>query len=391
MRRAAQRTRPCLEQLESRFAPAIFGADTEQITGWGLTPERPVAADINSDGDLDWAAASVYEGDRWITVREGNGDGTFGSFVSAIDIPDVAFYDYKFADLDGDTDLDLVFVGGSGGSGGLKVYLNNGSGGFGSATNLTTEDNPYHVEVADLDEDSDLDLLVMCYQSESSVNEAQIFLGNTGSTFDSPTDILLTDTFRVTAHVGDIDNDNDLDFGYIDFGSDDFCYLLGNGNGTFASQATKALGSTEGAPRDFVFADLDDDGDDDIVVSGDIDQDTWGIKSYLWGGSSFGSRNDFVSDFFNAGAGDIVAADFNDDGDIDIVVLRHDFSPGGDDKINVFLGNGDGSFDAHEDYAAGDGPDMLAVGDFNEDGLPDLVVTNFDGDSVSTLINTSDE
>jgi FG-GAP repeat len=37
---------------------------------------------------------------------------------------------------------------------------------------------------------------------------------------------------------------------------------------------------------------------------------------------------------------------------------------------------------------AGDGPQSVAVGDFNRDGTPDLAVANQDTDDVTILVNT---
>ena len=46
------------------------------------------------------------------------------------------------------------------------------------------------------------------------------------------------------------------------------------------------------------------------------------------------------------------------------------------DNVSVLLGNGDGTFQAAVNYAAGATPTSVAVGDFNGDGKPDLAVAN---------------
>ena len=44
--------------------------------------------------------------------------------------------------------------------------------------------------------------------------------------------------------------------------------------------------------------------------------------------------------------------------------------------MSVLLGNGDGTFQAAVNYAVGNAPYSVAVGDFNGDGKPDLAVAN---------------
>ena len=64
---------------------------------------------------------------------------------------------------------------------------------------------------------------------------------------------------------------------------------------------------------------------------------------------------------------EIIAADFNNDGRIDLVVANPTA-----DSVNVLLGNGDGTFQSPLPSAAGANPRSIAVGDFNADGKLDL-------------------
>jgi hypothetical protein len=57
--------------------------------------------------------------------------------------------------------------------------------------------------------------------------------------------------------------------------------------------------------------------------------------------------------------------------------------------VSVLLGNGDGSFQAAQNFGAGSFPVSVAVDDFNGDGLPDLAVANDSSNNVSVLINNT--
>jgi predicted dienelactone hydrolase len=67
----------------------------------------------------------------------------------------------------------------------------------------------------------------------------------------------------------------------------------------------------------------------------------------------------------------VAVGDFNHDGRLDLAVANN-----GNSNVSVFLGNGDGTFQAAVDYPTGWDPLSVAAGDFNGDGKLDLVVAN---------------
>jgi len=80
-------------------------------------------------------------------------------------------------------------------------------------------------------------------------------------------------------------------------------------------------------------------------------------------------------DYSVPGASMVALADINRDGILDIV-SANGFSPTGDGGVSVLLGNGDGTFKPAIKIAAGGSPTMVVVGDFNNDGIPDIAVSN---------------
>jgi hypothetical protein len=83
----------------------------------------------------------------------------------------------------------------------------------------------------------------------------------------------------------------------------------------------------------------------------------------------------------------LVVADLNGDGFDDVAVTTFADDRGGHD-VSVLLGTGTGTLGPASNYGSGFGPSSVAVGDFNEDGIPDLVVTNLLGNSLSVLLGT---
>ena len=60
------------------------------------------------------------------------------------------------------------------------------------------------------------------------------------------------------------------------------------------------------------------------------------------------------------------------------------------DDVSVLLGNGDGTFQTQVTYAVGIDPDSLVAGDFNGDGRTDLAVANYGSNDVSVLLGNGD-
>ena len=81
----------------------------------------------------------------------------------------------------------------------------------------------------------------------------------------------------------------------------------------------------------------------------------------------------------------LAVGDFNDDGKSDLAVAN-----GAGQNVSILLGNGDGTFQSPVNYSAGNVPARIAVGDFNGDGQADLAVVNWGSDTVTILIGAGD-
>jgi hypothetical protein len=97
----------------------------------------------------------------------------------------------------------------------------------------------------------------------------------------------------------------------------------------------------------------------------------------------------------------VISGDFNNDGILDLAVTDGNcaYQEAGmalydlvcdAGTVSILLGNGDGSFQPHLDYATGKQPSALAAGDFNGVGKLDLAIINAEDGSVSVLLGQGD-
>jgi hypothetical protein len=84
-----------------------------------------------------------------------------------------------------------------------------------------------------------------------------------------------------------------------------------------------------------------------------------------------------------SGPGRLIAADFNNDGNLDLAV-----ADSGRRTVDLLLGNGNGSFQTARHYVPGVDGIALAAGDFNGDGFLDLAVTG-GSNGVAVLLNAA--
>jgi hypothetical protein len=113
-----------------------------------------------------------------------------------------------------------------------------------------------------------------------------------------------------------------------------------------------------------------------------------GTTSLIPGASTFGFVNSSTP-ATGLNPVDIATGDFNGDGIPDLVITNQndDATPS---TVTILLGNGDGTFTAAASPATGINPLAVAVGDFNSDGKPDLAVANQGSNSVTILLGNGD-
>jgi len=163
-------------------------------------------------------------------------------------------------------------------------------------------------------------------------------------------------------------------------GPDSVTIFFGAPGGSF-TQGPTFQGPSNQTYISMVSGDFNGDGKADLVLFSNSFASTDTVTTYLGNGDgTFGPPQTSVvfqqpligGDYV---PGSMVASDLNGDGKLDLAVVGNYISYGG---VTALLGNGDGTFTAAGPNTAPTNDfGLVATGDFNGDGIPDLVVTNY--------------
>jgi hypothetical protein len=283
------------------------------------------------------------------------------------------------ADFNGDGKPDVAAANSN--SNTISILLGNGDGSLQPPVNYIVGNGPSGIAVGDFNGDGKLDLAVSINDPNTD-GALSILLGNGDGTFRPGTTIQLSGSGAGQLVVADFNGDGKLDLAVTKLCCS-VVVLAGNGDGTFGPGMSYQVGSYL---TGLAVSDFNGDGKPDLAVSVGSEPVTKG-GLVIWLNQGDGTFRKDASYHVGESPNGLAVADFNGDGASDLAVIT---SVGTNAALGIMLGNGDGTFQPPVYYfAVGAYPTSIAVGDFNGDGKPDLVVTGGYA-AVAILLNRGD-
>ncbi|MFT3823436.1 MAG: FG-GAP-like repeat-containing protein [Chitinophagaceae bacterium] len=308
------------------------------------------------------------------------------SFDTAMLYASMGIEDVASADFDGDGNIDIA-VTNSSVEQVVSVYRHTASANtisFVEKVNLSAEDTPRKIRIADMDGDGKPDIIISCAYYLISVYRNTSTPGNLS--FAPP--VSFTAGFITKFDVGDLNQDGKPDIAItLQDAPYRFVIYKNTSAGTsilFDPSPTSV--NTGSTPKDILIADLDGDGKQDVAVttSGDPAQSIAAFKNNSTNGAfSFQPKvsyntggvvsNLIIGDFDRDNKPDLAATNANNK----VVLLRNTSSP---DTIGYILA---------AQYTVGAYPNGIAVTDVDGDGKPEVLTSAHNTNTVSVLPNTS--
>jgi hypothetical protein len=351
----------------SRFPGAALFAARAGL-GTNTSPDGIVTADLNGDTKAD--IIYTQRGNNNIAVRLGVGDGTFGNAnVFGTGTTPIGL---ALGDFNGDGKPDVVT--GNNGSSNVSILLGNPDGTFQAARTFAVGAPAHGVAVGDFNGDTKLDVIAAL----NTTNQIAVLLGagdgNLGA--NMPVTVSQNPAFVAT---GDFNRDSKLDFVSVETSSNSVSIRLGNGNGTFV-QGPSLMGAI--SPAGVAVSDINGDKFADIIVTNQGAANN--LTVYI--GTGQGTFATPITSTTGIAPRGFVVTDLNRDGLVDVAVANQNGN-----SVSILLGDGNGRFTAAmgtNPLGTLANPFGIVAADFNGDGNRDLVTTDINANQLSIFLAT---
>lgn len=339
------------------------------------------SGDLDGDGDIDIAAANEQDSNISVFINNGMHSGVFtrqGPYGTGV-YPTGGALGF----FNDDMVLDLVTADYRGDS--VSVLLGGGAGVLGPKTTYPTvgASETSNLAIGDLNNDGNLDI-VATNPLASSVSQ---LMGRPDGTFDDAINVpvgILNASGPYSAAIGDFDRNGTADLAIADVKSATIVVRLGNGDGTFQDEVPYLVRGLP--PFIMITRDLDLDTNLDLVVANRGSHDV----SVLMGRGDGTFNRSILADTRTEGKPmtgpySVAVADFNQDGVPDVITANFQGS-----NASLLLGIGNGKFeDAIDTGPTGVITYGITAADFNNDGKPDFATANANTNNVTVKLNNS--
>jgi Bacterial Ig-like domain (group 3)/FG-GAP-like repeat/Abnormal spindle-like microcephaly-assoc'd, ASPM-SPD-2-Hydin len=333
----------------------------------GAAPHFVAVGDFNNDGIPDLVTANY--GSNSVSILLGKGNGTFqtaqnftaGSYPISVAV----------GDFNGDGNLDVAVAnnGNNLPGGDLAILFGNGDGTLQAPVTYSTQGSPFYVAVADLNGDGLPDVVLAAHGAS-----IQVFLDTSTGALESP-GLYAAGGNPQSVAIADYNGDQVPDLAVANSASNNISILIGNGDGTFKTAVNYTAGTS---PSVVAAGDFNADGFVDLAVTNNGSNN---ISILMGNGNGTFQAQTTVA--ANPGPSGLAITDVNGDSKADLVVTNQN---GTSETIQTFLGNGNGTFQSPTSYPAGNAPRIVATGDFNNAGAPDLAVACSQG-NINVFLN----
>ena len=314
---------------------------------------------VDIDQDGHLDLIAAASGADKIRIKFGKGDGTF--YKTHIWNMGDGPTDVDVGDFNADGYLDIITTNVHADQ--VRIRWGADTGSWSHYSSYSVGDNPWRVATGDLNNDGRDDFVTVDLLSNSLTVRKRKPSGGFYKTTLAAGD-------ANDIKLADIDDDGDLDLVYPSgIHNSTVKYRKNNGSGTFGNPQTIAMGS--GHAENFhgiALGDLDNNGRLDLIAT----RNSHALVRVLQTGpTNFGNP---VAAPTGNNPSQIIMADFDQDGNLDFA-LTHVLN----DFVSVYLGDGNGNAVGPWEFVIAGHTYDLAAGDFNEDGYPDLAVTALEG------------